>query len=70
MIRHPMYLAQLIFTLPLMLEYFTYFRMAAWFMLLAVLLSKIIYEEKQLMAHFPNYKEYAANTRKLIPFIY
>jgi protein-S-isoprenylcysteine O-methyltransferase Ste14 len=69
-IRHPMYIAQLIAILPLIIDYFSLYRFAALLILLIILLMKIQYEEKQLIAHFPSYIEYQKNTNKLIPFVY
>lgn len=69
-IRHPMYLAQLVAVLPLIIDYFSYFRLAVWFILLVDLLIKIQYEEKRLLAHFEGYAKYKMNSKKLIPFIY
>lgn len=69
-IRHPMYIAQLIAVLPLVMDYFSWDRLAAFFVLLIILLVKIKYEEKQLVAHFPEYLDYKRNTSRLIPYIY
>ncbi len=69
-IRHPMYIAQLIAVLPLVIDYFSWYRLAAIVILLIVLLVKIGYEEKQLIAHFPEYAEYMKRTSRMIPAIY
>ena len=69
-IRHPMYIAQLIAVLPLVIDYFSWYRLAAIVILLVILLIKIEFEEKQLIAHFPEYTEYKKRTKKLIPFVY
>ena len=69
-IRHPMYLAQLVLLLPLVVDYFSYLRLAVWLVLLIVLLLKMNYEEKRLAIHFKAYSEYSSKTKKLIPFIY
>ncbi len=69
-IRHPMYIAQLIAVLPLIVEYFSYTRLLVFFMLLITLLVKIQFEERQLVTHFPEYKTYQKTTYKLIPYIY
>lgn len=69
-IRHPMYIAQLIAVLPLLINYFSWYRLSAFLILLIVLLVKIVYEENQLVAHFSEYAEYKKNTSKLIPFVY
>jgi len=69
-IRHPMYIAQLIAVLPLVIDYFSWYRLTAILLLLVTLLIKIGYEEKQLIAHFPEYEEYKKKSSRLIPFIY
>jgi len=69
-IRHPMYIAQLVAVLPLVIDYFTWYRFAAIIILLIVLLVKIEFEEKQLIAYFPKYAKYRETTSKMIPFIY
>jgi len=65
-----MYIAQLIAVLPLVIDYFSWYRLAAILLLFITLLVKIKYEEKQLIAHFPEYREYMKNSSRLIPFIY
>jgi protein-S-isoprenylcysteine O-methyltransferase Ste14 len=69
-IRHPMYLAQLVLLLPLVIDYFTYLRLAVWLLLLFVLFLKMNYEEKSLTVHFEGYSSYISKTKRLIPFIY
>ena len=69
-IRHPMYLAQLVMLLPLVVDYFTYLRLVSWVLLLAVLLLKIQFEESRLVKQFEGYSVYQERTKKLIPFIY
>lgn len=70
LIRHPMYTALLVFALGLVLTMPTPFRVALWLALLIDLLLKINYEEKLLVAKFPDYLGYKIGTRKLIPFVY
>lgn len=69
-IRHPMYLALLLTTLPLVVTEPSGRRMAVWLILLVDLLVKIAYEERLLAAHFPEYADYQAQTKRLLPFIY
>jgi len=69
-IRHPMYLAQLVVVAPLVVDYFTYARLAVFVLLTLALLLKIRFEERLLFAHFPGYKAYAEKTWRMIPFIY
>lgn len=69
-IRHPMYLALLMTTLPLVTSAFTLVRLVVWLIFLVDLLLKIAYEERLLVAHFPAYRSYQVQTSRLLPFIY
>lgn len=69
-IRHPMYTGLLLFTLALVLAAPSGLRAGLWLLLLADLLFKLEYEERLLKAKFPEYGEYAAHTRKLLPYVY
>ena len=69
-IRHPMYLALLLVTLPLVAAEFSMFRMATWLVLLVDLLLKLNYEEGLLTARLNGYSEYRQKSYRLIPFIY
>jgi len=69
-IRHPMYLAQVIAVVPLVCESFTYWRLGVLLLLITVLTIKMEYEEKRLVNHFKGYLDYKKNTKKVIPFIY
>jgi len=70
LIRHPMYFAQLVAVLPLVIDYYTFVRFAVYLLLVITLLLKINYEEEHLLVHFKGYTEYMNKTKKLIPFIY
>ena len=70
LIRHPMYLALLITTLPLVLDHFTTFRLIVWVILLIDLILKIEYEEKLLLAGLDGYHHYIGTSHRLIPHIY
>ena len=69
-VRHPMYLAVLIFCLALAITHFDLPRAGIFFLLLITLLVKIEYEEKQLITGFKGYHTYMQKTRKLLPCIY
>lgn len=69
-IRHPMYAALLLITLALLLAEFSGLRLAAWLLLAANLVIKLQYEEKLLLARFPDYAAYQRTSKRLIPFIY
>jgi len=69
-IRHPMYLALLLASLPVVLDSFTVFRLGIWLVLLATLIYKMGYEENMLLAKFPRYEGYKQKTWRLIPGLY
>ena len=69
-IRHPMYIGQLLAILPLLIDYFSYARIAVFVLLLITLLLKISFEESHLVTHFEGYKDYQKTSWKLIPYIY
>jgi protein-S-isoprenylcysteine O-methyltransferase Ste14 len=70
LVRHPMYLALLITTLPLVLDHFTTFRLLLWVILLIDLVLKISYEEKLLLEGLNGYDNYMGTSHRLIPYIY
>lgn len=69
-IRHPMYTAILVASLAVVLDSFSWYRLAVWGILLATLLVKISREESFLVQHFETYREYMTTTKKLVPFVY
>lgn len=70
LIRHPMYLALLLVTLPLVATEFSLVRALIWLALLTDLLVKLNYEEGILAAQLDGYLEYMQKSHHLIPFIY
>jgi len=69
-IRHPMYLALLLTTFPLVISDVSFLRLVFWFILLVNLILKMEYEEGLLQKHFPDYARYREQTARLIPGIY
>lgn len=69
-IRHPMYLAQVVVVAPLVVDYFSWIRLAVVLLLCIGLLIKISFEEKLLMDYFPDYKQYMKKSWRVLPFIY
>jgi protein-S-isoprenylcysteine O-methyltransferase Ste14 len=70
MIRHPMYLAVIIFALSIVSEKMSYIRVLFLLFLIIDLLIKIEFEERILVKEFKDYSNYKKVTRKLIPYIY
>lgn len=69
-IRHPMYLALLLTTLPLVISDYSFLRLIFWFILLVNLVFKMSYEEDLLEKKFPDYVHYQKQTSRLLPGIY
>ena len=69
-IRHPMYSSVLLATLAVVLDAFTMLRLSLWILLLIVLLVKLHYEERLLVKHFSEYRDYQKQTKKLIPYVF
>lgn len=69
-IRHPMYLALLLVTLPLVATEFSVLRLAIWLVLFIDLVVKLNYEESILMTRLEGYRDYKQRSYRLIPFIY
>ena len=70
LIRHPMYSALLVTTLPLIINSYSTFRFLLWLALLVDLVLKLNYEEGLLKDRHPNYARYMETSKRLIPFIY
>lgn len=69
-IRHPMYAALLLGTLGLVGNAPSPLRIATWIVLLVDFVLKLSYEEKLLVARFPEYPAYQAASKRLIPRVY
>ena len=70
MIRHPLYLGELVTLSGITLQYFS-----AWALLLLVLqcafqVERMRNEERVLSRVFPEYRDYMARTARLVPHIY
>jgi protein-S-isoprenylcysteine O-methyltransferase Ste14 len=68
-VRHPMYLAVLLFGLGFLVGWHGWPHLAAFVLLGAVLHVKSRREETLLAQRFPEYADYARRTRRLVPFV-
>ena len=68
-VRHPMYLAVLLFGAGVTVGFADAWRWAVLGLLAAVLHFKARYEERALAARYPDYANYARRTPALIPFL-
>lgn len=69
-IRHPMYLAVLLFFVPTVLNGEGILVAVVFLLLLVNLGLKMKYEEKFLKKHFVEYEQYSKKSNYLIPFVY
>ncbi len=69
-IRHPMYLAQWLVILGLVIDYFSWIRFGFLLLLGITLVFKLRFEEKQLRIQFPAYSAYQKRSWRLLPFVY
>ena len=69
-IRHPMYTAVLLLLLGLLLNNYSHIGLVVFFIVLVDLIVKMNVEEKILLAHYTDYKNYMTKTKRIIPFLY
>ncbi len=67
LVRHPLYVAEAIAALGLILLHFSAFSVITGLTLLAIQMQRVIYEERVLLNAFPDYAVYAARTPRFIP---
>ncbi|KAA3609723.1 MAG: isoprenylcysteine carboxylmethyltransferase family protein [Calditrichaeota bacterium] len=70
LIRHPMYTSLLVLCTGLILSNPVWYMFLGFLFLLIDLVFKLRYEEKKLVAVFPEYEKYKSGTYYFIPFIY
>ena len=69
-LRHPMYTAVLMLLLALLLNHFSAFRAIVFLIVFINLIIKMNVEEKLLVNHYTDYKEYMTKTKLIVPFLY
>ncbi len=69
-IRHPVYTAQMLFAFGWSLAIGGWLTALYAIALSVVLNFKSLFEERRLLARFPEYRDYQSRTRKFVPFIY
>jgi protein-S-isoprenylcysteine O-methyltransferase Ste14 len=70
LVRHPMYTALLLLTAVWVANAYSHQRLAAWALLFADMVTKIVVEERYLKDAFETYDEYRRKTWRLIPFVF
>lgn len=70
-IRHPMYAGILLITIVLVIDYFSFFRVIAFLIIVIDLVFKAHLEEVLLEKHFgEDYETYRKKTHMIIPYLY
>ncbi len=69
-VRNPIYAAVLLFTWTGVATNFTLASALLGLLVLAMLLVRILCEEGELRAHYPEYADYARTTKRLVPFLF
>ena len=69
-IRHPIYTAVCLFVLPAVVAHWSVVSVVCGTLVLAAALLRIFLEEKMLVARYPEYRQYAARTPRMLPLIF
>lgn len=69
-LRHPMYLAVLIFASAMIIHNPFVITYSIFGILTINMFAKLLYEEKQLLRSFPEYSDYMTRTKRLLPFVW
>jgi len=68
-IRHPMYFALIVGMFALLMRFFSYSNMIAFFLIVVAVYLKARIEERLWMDHHKEYEEYINTTKMIIPFV-
>ena len=69
-VRHPMYLSVLVMMLGVVVLYANFYVAGLYLILFVNIIVKLLYEESLWHCRDAQYREYAANTYRLIPYIF
>src|SRR3989475_5637336 len=70
LIRHPIYLGEIIAGVGLILPTLRSLHLALFAVFLAAQIVRTVFEERILRSTYPQYEAYAAHTRRLIPYVF
>ena len=68
-IRHPMYSAALVFIWAAVASHLSVLTLAIGIAVTAVVIARVMVEERLLRAKYPEYLDYSRSTKALIPFV-
>ncbi|MBP6876295.1 MAG: isoprenylcysteine carboxylmethyltransferase family protein [Candidatus Eisenbacteria bacterium] len=69
-IRHPMYAAVLLFLWTAIISHLSAFTLAIGIPVTAVVIFRVVVEERLLRARYSDYDDYARSTKALVPFLF
>ena len=69
-IRHPIYTAICLFVLPAVVAHWSVLSVLCVILVFASSLLRLFLEEKMLVARYPEYRQYAAHTPRMLPFVF
>ncbi len=69
-VRHPLYLIEMVGTLGVVINFLSWQAVLIFVAQTAMQFARMHYEEKVLKESFPEYEAYAAQTRRVIPYLY
>jgi protein-S-isoprenylcysteine O-methyltransferase Ste14 len=70
LIRHPMYSAALVFIWAGVASHLSVLTISVGVVVTAVVIVRVIVEERLLRAKYPEYPDYSRSTKALIPFVF
>ena len=70
LIRHPIYTAVCLFTVPGVIAHWSAVSVICGVLVLASAFLRVFLEEKMLVGRYPEYRQYAAHTPRMIPLIF
>jgi len=70
LIRHPIYTAVCLFTVPAVIAHWSAVSVACGILVLASAFLRVFLEEKMLVGRYPEYRQYAARTPRMLPFVF
>jgi len=69
-IRHPIYTAVCLFVLPAVVAHWSVLSVVCGMLVLGAAFLRIFLEEKMLVVRYPEYRQYAARTPRMLPLIF
>jgi protein-S-isoprenylcysteine O-methyltransferase Ste14 len=69
-VRHPMYAAALLFIWTAAVSHLSVMTLAIGLMVAAVVITRVVVEERLLRARYPEYDDYARSTKALVPYVF